>query len=242
MSRRPTCYAYRPHCSSELGDRARIERRLPAERLAVQRSGRRHPGAAILRRRLCGDQIRCNGLFDSRRRRRTAPRPTMVATASASNDAPQLAARESPMEHEHELFGFCFLCVQTHFRQDTSLRLGYPCGDVVGLLRSTLRHVEGWQMPRFCLSQSVHTSPARCFSKQAPSSGGRTSAPAIGAPSSTRQTAASTLDRGAPRTFASRFTIETYGRLSNYSSTTKDIEYPNDSLTAWRPRSIDGCT
>jgi len=36
-----------------------------AERFAVQRSGRRQAGAAILRRCLCGDQIRCNGLFDS---------------------------------------------------------------------------------------------------------------------------------------------------------------------------------
>jgi hypothetical protein len=35
------------------------------ERFAVQRSGRRQAGAAILRRCVCGDQIRCNGLFDS---------------------------------------------------------------------------------------------------------------------------------------------------------------------------------
>ena len=34
------------------------------ERLAVQRSGRRQAGIAILRRCICGDQIRCNGLFD----------------------------------------------------------------------------------------------------------------------------------------------------------------------------------
>ena len=38
------------------------------ERSAVQRSGRRQAGAAILRRCLCGDQIRCNGMFDGRMR------------------------------------------------------------------------------------------------------------------------------------------------------------------------------
>ena len=41
---------------------------MSAERLAVQRSGRRQAGAAILRRCLCGDQIRCNGMFDGRMR------------------------------------------------------------------------------------------------------------------------------------------------------------------------------
>ncbi len=43
----------------------RLSSRLSVERFAVQRSGRRQAGAAILRRCPCGDQIRCNALFDS---------------------------------------------------------------------------------------------------------------------------------------------------------------------------------
>ena len=39
---------------------------MSVERFAVQRSGRRQAGAAILRRCLCGDQIRCDAMFDGR--------------------------------------------------------------------------------------------------------------------------------------------------------------------------------
>jgi hypothetical protein len=41
---------------------------MSAERLAVQRCGRRQAGPAILRRCPCGDHIRFNGLFDSAER------------------------------------------------------------------------------------------------------------------------------------------------------------------------------
>ena len=37
------------------------------QRFAVQRSGRRQAGAAILRRCLCGDQVRCNGIMEAQR-------------------------------------------------------------------------------------------------------------------------------------------------------------------------------
>jgi hypothetical protein len=46
---------------------------MSAERLAVQRSGRRQAGAAILRRCLCGDQIRCNGIRRQNGASRTRP-------------------------------------------------------------------------------------------------------------------------------------------------------------------------
>jgi hypothetical protein len=43
------------------------------QRLAVQRCGRRQAGATILRRCLCGDHIRCNGLFDGSPTEGSAP-------------------------------------------------------------------------------------------------------------------------------------------------------------------------
>ena len=46
--------------------RSPLRLRLSVERLAVQRRARRTSGSLMLLQFLCGDCVRCNGLFDGR--------------------------------------------------------------------------------------------------------------------------------------------------------------------------------